>query len=204
MTQERKIDVSVLDMLEIGFCPLKESHQLRGRIIFPIRDVYGNLLAISTRHIDKDDPNRFWHESFDKGSNLYGMYYILQRKNRIMKNSKYIVVEGEIDLASLLSNGFKYVVALCGSAFTYAQARILSGRTSQVFLMLDGDAAGRKATERAMKMYHKKGLDAYDIEYVPVYLPYNYDPDDYIKKCGKKKMIKLLKDSYENKECYSG
>jgi len=204
LTKERKISPAVLDMLEVGFCPLNTNHPLKGRIIYPIRDTYGELLAVSTRYIYKTDKPKFWHESFEKGSVLYNFHNILLDKNKKTNNSKYLVVEGELDVAVLLSHGFKYVVGICGSTFTFCQARLLAGRTSAIFIMLDGDIAGRNGIKRAMKIYDKKGLKSYGIEFIPVMLPEEMDPDEYIHTYGKQKLLNMLQESYNNKELYCG
>jgi len=135
-------------------------------------------------------PNRFWHESYDKGENLYGLFYA---KQYILKYQKAIIVEGEFDVAALHTNGFPITVGVCGSAFTLYQASILSRFCSEVYLVFDGDDAGRKAINRSMKMYYYNNLDSHKIKYIPVYLPNGYDPDDFIVNFGREEFKNIMK-----------
>jgi DNA primase len=197
LIDKRGFSLSVIDKFNFGYCPEFVDHQLRGRIITPIYDVYGDIVVLSTRHLDETRENRFWHEAFDKGSYLYGLYYA---KEEILKHKKAILVEGEFDVAALHSNGFKITIGVCGSAFTLSQASLLSRYCSEVYLLFDGDTPGKNAIKRAMELYQKFGLDTYGIRYIPVYLPEKTDPDEYLRNCGKKAMRELLiKSNEENK-----
>jgi DNA primase len=173
----RKFSDKVIDEFDIGYCPLEVDHELRGRIITPIYDTYGEMVAISTRHMNKDQKFRFWHESFDKGSYLYGLH---QAKDTIRKFNKVIIVEGEFDALAFHSYGFTMTVAVSGSAFTLFQVSLLSRYCTNFYLMFDGDVAGRKSIERTMAMYDKYCLGAYGLKFIPVYLPKDIDPDEYL------------------------
>ena len=135
------------------------------------------MVAISTRHINKDQKFRFWHESFDKGSYLYGLY---QAKDTIRRLNKVIIVEGEFDALAFHTYGFTMTVCCCGSAFTLFQVALLSRYCTNFYLMFDGDVAGRKSIERTMKIYDKYCLSAYGLKFIPVYLPKDIDPDEYL------------------------
>ena len=102
LLNERKFSNEVIDKFDIGYCPPDINHEVRGRIITPIYDPYGELVAISTRHLDRNNKHRFLHESFEKGFYLYGLYYA---KKNIQRTNKVIVVEGECDVSSLHSFG---------------------------------------------------------------------------------------------------
>lgn len=173
------------------------NHVLRGRIIHPIYDTYGKLVAVSTRNIEEGCKKKFWHESFDKGSFLYGLFL---SKNFIRKSNKAIVVEGELDVASLYSFGFTMAVGCCGSAFTLFQVSLLSKYCSDIYLMFDGDESGRKSIERAMSMYKQYDLDAYKLKFIPVFLPKDQDPDEYLIKNGPEKFQEKLDQSKEDFE----
>ena len=181
----------------MGYCPSDVKHQVRGRIITPIYDIYGELVALSTRHPDEKVKNRFWHESFDKGSYLYGLFYA---KDTIRRCNKVIVVEGEFDVAALHSAGFIMSVGVCGSAFTLFQVSLLSRYCSDFYLMFDGDESGRKAIYKSMEMYKKFNLRAYNLNFIPVFLPGGEDPDSFLIGKGRKRMKEKLVESKENKE----
>ena len=177
MRDVRKFSDKVIDEFDIGYCPLEVDHELRGRIITPIYDTYGEMVAISTRHMNKDQKFRFWHESFDKGSYLYGLH---QAKDTIRKFNKVIIVEGEFDALAFHSYGFTMTVAVSGSAFSLFQVSLLSRYCTNFYLMFDGYVAGRKSIERTMAMYDKYCLSAYGLKFIPVYLPKDIDPDEYL------------------------
>ena len=192
LKNERKFSDEVIDDFDFGYCPEKINHPLCGRIITPIYDIFGNIVAISSRHLDKNHSNRFWHESFDKGSYLYGLLYA---KEFIIKYKKVILVEGEFDVAALHSSGFKMTVGVCGSALTVFQVAMLSRYCSNMYVMFDGDKRGKEAIRRTKKIYSKYDLVSYGINFYPVYLPGNKDPDEYIRMEGRKKLQELLKQS---------
>lgn len=146
--------------------------------------------------MQKKYKDRFWHEQFQKKRYLYG---INNAKNAILKNNKAIIVEGEFDVLSLHSNGFPIAVAPCGSAFSLFQAATLARYCDEVFLLFDGDNAGRAATRSALKLYNNNDLDAYDILYIPVFLPEGTDPDDFVRKYGKYELKKILKKAKEDR-----
>lgn len=166
----------------MGFCPRDADHELRGRIITPIYDICGGLIALSTRHLDKEHKLRFWHESFDKGSYLYGLYYA---KDTIRKLNKVIIVEGEFDVASLHSFGFTMTIGCCGSAFTLFQVALLARYCTDFYLFFDGDTAGRNSIQRALNMHNKYSLGAYGLKFIPVLLPKGMDPDEFVMDNGR-------------------
>ena len=186
---ERKFSKEIVDKFDMGYCPLDVNHEVRGRIITPIYDTYGELVALSTRHLDKNHSQRFLHESFDKGSYLYGLYYARQA---IQRTGKVIIVEGECDVACFHTFGFNMTVGLCGSAFTIFQIALLSKYCTDYYLLFDGDSAGRESIKRTMRDYEKYNLSSYKIKFIPTYLPNGYDPDDFLINGGKKNMIDKL------------
>jgi len=178
LRNKRGFSDEIINKFEFGYCPENIDHQLRGRIITPIYDTYHSLIALSTRHLDENHKNRFWHESFDKGSYLYGLCY---SADSILKNKKAILVEGEFDVAALHTLGFNVAVGVCGSGFTLLQASLLSRYCSEVYLVFDGDEAGRKGIKHVLNLYKKYNFDGYGLKYIPVYLPEGKDPNDYLK-----------------------
>ena len=197
LIDERKLSKEIIEQFEVGYCPQDVNHRLRGRIITPIYDAYNNLIVLTTRHLDKSHSNRFWHESFDKGSYLYGLSYSIRT---IVNTNRVILVEGEFDVMALHSNGFKMTVGMCGSALTLFQIALLAKYCSYFYLLFDGDQPGKRATERAMKLYDEYYLISYGIHFIPVYLNNNMDPDDFIKKFEKEKLKEKLKEAKEEYE----
>lgn len=193
----RRFSDAVIDKFDVGYCPDDLDNELRGRIITPIYDTYGEMVAISTRHMNRDLKNRFWHESFDKGSYLYGLYCA---KNMARKINKIIIVEGEFDALAFHSFGFTMTVCCCGSAFTLFHVSLLSRYCTEFYFLFDGDTAGRKSTQRAMDMYNKYNLSAYGLNFIPVYLPKNTDPDEFLFENGiegVKEKLKVARDDHE-------
>lgn len=192
---QRKINDKTIKKFEMGYCPRYAKHQLKGRLITPIRDVYGNYIAISTRLLMNDNKKtKFWHERFEKSYYLYGLYYA---KNSILKNKKIIVVEGEMDVASLHTNGFVMTVGICGSAFSLFQASKIARYCPEVYFLFDSDKAGELALKKVLKIYEEYGLKNMGIDYIPVKLPSGYDPDKYVNEFGKKSLKKCFMDAKE-------
>ncbi len=195
LINERKFSKEVIEKFDMGYCPPDVDHEVRGRIITPIYDAYGELVAISTRHLDRNHPQRFMHEHFAKGTYLYGLYYA---KQAIQRTNKVIIVEGECDVACYHTYGFYMTIGLCGSAFTLFQIAMLSRYCTDFYLLLDGDQAGRDSIERAKDIYEKHSLSAYDLKFIPVYLPSKVDPDEFLINGGKKNLIDKLRTSKED------
>lgn len=199
LINERKFTEEIIDKFDMGYCPSDVNHEVRGRIITPIYETYGELVAISTRHLDKNHYQRFLHESFDKGSYLYGLYHA---KKAIQKYNKVIIVEGECDVACYHSFGFNMTIGLCGSAFTLFQIALLSRYCKNFYLLFDGDQAGRDSIKRALRDYDKYNLKAYGLKFIPVYLPDKVDPDDFLINNKKKNTIEKLRAAKEDCELY--
>jgi len=201
LRENRGLTDDVIKEFEIGYCPgFIDDNRLRGKIILPIHDAYGDLIAVSTR---VPYTKQFWHESYPKGVNLYGLH---RAKPYIVKYDKAIVVEGEFDVAFLYAHGFKMTVGCLGGAFGVIQASLLARYCSEIFFVFDGDEGGYETTERAMKKAKESGLTSYlktdliakvDTKFIPVKLPDGYDPDDYLKKHGDKQFIKILQEARE-------
>jgi DNA primase len=195
LTQKRKISKSILDKFNIGYCPEDVNHQVRGRIITPIYDAYNHLVALSTRHLDENFKPRFWHESFDKGSYLYGLNHA---KDTIQNVQKVIIVEGEIDVLSLFSYGFTMSVGMSCSSLTLFQISLIARYCHEFYLLFDGDSPGKTAIDRMMRFYSKENLKSFGLNFYPVYLPEGHDPDDFLNKYGAKELKLKLKESRDN------
>jgi DNA primase len=195
LINERRFSAEVIDKFDMGYCPSDVNHEVRGRIVTPIYGTYGELVALSTRHLDRNHYQRFLHESFDKGSYLYGLCYA---KDSIQRNNKVIIVEGECDVACLHTFGFDMTIGLCGSAFTLFQIALLSKFCTNFYLLFDGDKAGIESTRRAMRDYEKYNLAAYGLKFYPTYLPKDRDPDEFLFNGGRKNMVDTLRAAKED------
>lgn len=150
--------------------------RFRGRLIFPIHDLYGRVVAFGGRIVGKDVPEntpKYLNspESFlyRKGEVLYGLY---QAREEIRQRQEAIVVEGYLDLIALFTFGFRNAVATLGTALTPAQVGLLKRFTPRIVTLFDGDAAGEKATRRAIELGLELGL-----EVEVARLPPGEDPD---------------------------
>jgi len=134
-----------------------------GRLMFPIRDHRGAVIALAGRILpqyDTGNTGKYINSPetliYKKSESLYGLF---ETKQDIKKAKKAIVVEGEIDLISCWEAGTRNVVAIKGSAFTGEQARLLSRFSNEVVLALDSDFAGDKAAFAGIEILHKTGMD---------------------------------------------
>jgi len=187
---KRKLTLDVIRKFKLGYCPADIEHQLNGRIITPIYDAYNELIAVSTRHLDREHWQRFWHESFDKSFFLYGLNNAIES---IVKGKAAILVEGEFDVLALHSHGFDQTVGISGSAPSVHHMSQLSRYCTDFFICFDGDRGGESARNRISKLRKKYCTDdAYEMNFFNVILPDGYDPDEYINEFGAKSFRQLL------------
>ena len=150
-----------------------------GRLMIPICDFSGDVVAFGGRIIGEGEPkylNSPESPIFQKGKILFGFY---QARERIRSRNRVILVEGYMDVISMHAFGFAETVASLGTAFTKDQAVRISRLTRNVYILYDGDSAGRKATLRAAKAFYAVG-----IEPKVVLLPEGSDPDDFVRAKG--------------------
>ena len=155
------------------------------RIMFPLYDLEGNVNGFSGRiYLDKNG-NKYVNTKetkiFKKGELLYNYK---EAKTLARKEKSIIIVEGFMDVIRLWSIGVKNVVATMGTAVTKFQADLINKMAPNIILMFDGDSAGNKATQSFIDNYAKSN-DNIKI----VRLEDDLDPDDYILKKGKDKML---------------
>ena len=164
--------------------------RFRGRLMFPIIDVRGNVIGFGGRIIKKDSDAAKYLNSpetliFNKRKNLFGLNLAKKTKMPYL-----ILVEGNIDVVSLHQYGFDNAVASLGTSLTDEQAVLLSRYTEQVVLIYDGDTAGQRATQRAIPILEKAGIDVKVMQ-----LRDAKDPDEYLKKFGADRFKLLLEES---------
>jgi DNA primase len=147
--------------------------RFRGRIIFPIRDVSGKLLAFGGRVTDGDGAKYINSPEgllYSKRQNLYLLHVA---KQEIREKKRAILVEGYMDAIRLHLSGYKETIASLGTALTEDQARLLKRFTDLCFICYDSDTAGQEATVRSMYVLQQCGLDVRVVG-----LPSGKDPDD--------------------------
>ncbi len=162
--------------------------RFRHRLMFPIFDLQGRVIAFGGRIIGPGEPkylNSPESGLYTKGRQLYGLY---QAKEAMRQQNLALIVEGYMDLLALRARGIEPVVATLGTALTRDQVRLLKGYTSRVVLVFDADAAGLKAMQRSLPLFAGERLPARVLT-----LPAGEDPDSYAAKFG----VALFQDPWE-------
>ncbi|NND46004.1 MAG: DNA primase, partial [Xanthomonadales bacterium] len=168
----------------------KAYDKFRNRIMFPIHDRSGRVIAFGGRAMGEDGPkylNSPETELFHKGRELYGLYLARQRVGRL---ETVIVVEGYTDVVALAQFGLRNTVATLGTATTPQHAEILFRAADTVVYCFDGDAAGRKAAWRALEAALPKLREGLQARFL--FLPDGEDPDSLVRKQGKEAFEALL------------
>ena len=156
----------------------------RGRIIFPILGISGQVLGFGARVLNDDKPkyiNTGDTPIYNKRKNLYGLN--LHKNEKI---SDLIMTEGYMDVIGLYKAGVTNAVASLGTALTQQQAGLLKRYVNLVYIAYDGDAAGQNATVRGLDILKSEGLDVRVITF-----PDNLDPDEYVQIYGKEGFDRL-------------
>ncbi|MCC6158278.1 MAG: DNA primase [Deltaproteobacteria bacterium] len=175
-TPERAADAGVLVKSEKGTF----YDRFRGRLMFPIRNTAGKVIAFSGRVLVGDDKAKYINSSesriFTKGQNFYGLDLAT---DGIRRAGRAILCEGNLDVIMLHQYGFSESLAALGTALTEDHVRRLLRSTNNVFLVFDADEAGQKAMERAMDLFATT-----DVEPRCVILSAGDDPDSFLRREG--------------------
>lgn len=166
-----------------------------GRVMFPIIDVRGNVLAFSGRTIYPDkDPRKYVNTSdtliYKKGENIFGLNFAKKSQSK-----ELILCEGNMDVVSLHQAGFSNAVAGLGTALTERQAGLLSHYVSDILICYDSDEAGQKATQKALRIFSKTTMRVKVIQ-----MQGGKDPDEIIKKHGVEYFKRLLNQAANDTE----
>ena len=177
--KERQFNLEHLRAL--GLSTQYESDFFKGRVMFPIHNLGGKIIAFAGRMLgkDKNQPkyiNSPESEIYNKRKNLYGMYFA---KAAIRKVDECIMVEGYTDVITLHQGGVENVVASSGTSLTVEQIRLVKRFTDNIKIIYDGDPAGIKAALRGLDL-----VLAEDLNVRLVLLPKDEDPDSFFKKSG--------------------
>ena len=185
------------ELLQSGLVKLRNEERtesdvydrFRGRVIFPICNDVGEVIAFSGRLLQSDAETAKYLNSpetplFRKGKVLFGLH---KTKRGLIDASCAIVCEGQLDLISLFEAGILNVVAPQGTAFTESQARLLKRFVDEAVLCFDADEAGQKAAERSLDALLQNDLIVRVVE-----MPPGQDPDSLVRSEGKEEFQKRV------------
>ena len=164
--------------------------RFRGRIIFPIRNIKGEFIAMGGRIIDQGEPkylNSPETTFFNKSNELFGLFEVKEAEKKI---SSLIVVEGYMDVIGLYQHGIKNAVATLGTAVTPSHVAKIMRYTNKIFFAFDGDLAGGKAAWKAVENTFPIIREDVNIHFV--FFDESHDPDSYINEFGLQAFQKLL------------
>lgn len=163
----------------------------RDRVMFPIIDVTGNVIAFGGRRIDGEKENKYINTNdtpaFKKSKNLFALNFAKNNASDFM-----ILCEGYMDVVALHAAGYENAVATLGTAITPDQARMFARYTKKVIISYDSDEPGQVAANKAFKLLQEVGIDVRILKSDGDGVK---DPDEYIKKYGKERFSALLNNS---------
>lgn len=173
-------EVKLKDLINLGISSDNGTDLFVNRIMFPLYDLEGNVVAFSGRIYNTKDQSKYINTKetniFKKGNILYNYH---QAKDILKKRDKVIVMEGFMDVIRASTIGINNCVATMGTAFTKQHANLLRKMTDNIILCFDGDSAGKEATTSAIEVLKEIGINPKVIS-----LEENLDPDEYILKYG--------------------
>ena len=167
--------------------------RFRGRVIFPIRNIKGDFIAMGGRIIDEGEPkylNSPETSFFNKSNELFGLYEVKELEKNI---ASLIVVEGYMDVIGLYEHGIKNAVATLGTAVTPNHVSKIMRYTNKIFFAFDGDLAGGKAAWKAVENTFPIIREDMNVHFV--FFEEGHDPDSFINEFGSKVFQKLLDES---------
>lgn len=189
-----------------GLCGRSESGRVfdvfRNRVIFPIIDLRGNVIAFGGRLLSGEGP-KYLNSSdtpvFKKSRNLFSLNFA-----KASNEKRLILAEGYMDVIAINQAGFSNVVATLGTALTPEQARLMSQYAEEIIIAYDSDEAGQKATYKAINLLSEVGLKTKILKTNDA-----KDPDEFIKKFGSTRFKLLLDNSegaivFEINKCKNG
>lgn len=165
--------------------------RFRDRVMFPIQDRRGRVIAFGGRVLVKNDGPKYLNSPetslFQKGRELFGLWQVRQAQRKI---ERIVVVEGYMDVIALHQHGLPYAVATLGTATTRDHADILFRNTADVFFCFDGDRAGREAAWRAVESVLPSMKDGRQAHFL--FLPEGEDPDSAVRQEGREEFERRL------------
>lgn len=167
--------------------------RFRDRIMFPIRNNKGHVIAFGGRILDKGEPkylNSPETTIFKKGQTLYGLF---EGRKSIRELGYALVCEGYMDVVALAQLGFGNAVATLGTACTSYHVQALMRQTDKVVFSFDGDAAGQRAAKRALEACLPMLADDKEIRFL--FLPQEHDPDSFVRERGAEAFAQAVKEA---------
>jgi len=171
----------------------KRYDRFRERVMFPIRNVKGEVIAFGGRILDQGEPkylNSPETPIFSKGRELYGLF---EARQGLRDKGYALVTEGYMDVVALAQLGFPNAVATLGTACTAEHVHKLLRFTEKVVFSFDGDAAGRRAAGRALEAALPHATDTRSFRFL--FLPKEHDPDSYVREHGAKAFERYVQDA---------
>ena len=180
--------VTLKKLVDLGISNENGSDLFINRIMFPLYDLEGNVVAFSGRIYNTKDSSKYINtketEIFKKGNILYNYH---NAKELLKKNESVVVMEGFMDVIRANTVGITNCIATMGTALTKQNASLLKKMANNIILCFDGDKAGEEATLSAINV-----LKEIDVTPKVVRLPGDLDPDEYILEYGKDKFKAML------------
>jgi DNA primase len=171
----------------------KRYDRFRHRIMFPIRNVKGQVIGFGGRVLDGGEPkylNSPETPLFQKGSELYGLF---EARQAIREAGYALVTEGYMDVVALAQLGFPQAVATLGTACTPVHVQKLLRQTDHVVFSFDGDKAGRRAARRALDACLPHASDNKTVQFL--FLPAEHDPDSFIREAGTEAFLQQVREA---------
>ncbi len=191
-----KQNVSVEDMVETGLLIGGEDipvpyDRFRDRVMFPITDFRGRIIAFGGRALDPEAPAKYLNSPetplFHKGHNLYNG---AATRQAVHDGAKLVVVEGYVDVIAMVTAGYPAAVAPLGTALTEEQLGLIWKMADEPILCFDGDKAGRRAAYRALDMALPRLAPGKSVQFA--LLPEGQDPDDLYRSGGREAVAEVL------------
>jgi len=199
--ENRPLSSDAINFWSVGYCPLDvlyPSPFMRERLIIPIKNLYGEIIAFAGRRLDESLQNvhkyfledygeesgekiferwkkgKWINESYKKSNNLFGLF---NNRKDILSNNYVILTEGYYDVITLWDYGVKTMVAISGTSFKESQLALILRLCNRIVIMTDSDDAGIKAAEKISEKTKKYGIISKKI-----LLPMGLDAEDYFRK----------------------
>jgi DNA primase len=191
-----KEGISTEDMIEAGLLVTGEDipvpyDRFRDRVIFPITDLRGRVIAFGGRALEKDAQAKYLNSPetplFHKGATLYN---IAAARAAAHKGAPVIAVEGYVDVIAMVGAGYEATVAPLGTALTPDQLALLWRMADEPVLCFDGDAAGRRASHRAVDIALPLLRPGKSLKFAT--LPEGQDPDDLVRSGGREAVAEVI------------
>jgi len=188
--------IPVEDMIEAGLLIAGDDipvpfDRFRDRVMFPITDIRGRVIAFGGRAMEKDAPAKYLNSPetplFHKGATLYN---IAAARQAAHDGQPIIVVEGYVDVIAMVTAGFTATVAPLGTALTEDQLALLWKMADEPILCFDGDGAGMRAAFRAVNLAMPRLKPAKSLKFA--LLPQGQDPDDLVRSAGREAVVEVI------------